>query len=143
MNDTKIKQHSAPITEASDLAATCDTSPAAEAHLVPGILGSPPGLWQTPCEGVSAHQAATLVVEVIQDLAAKGFRILDIKPAHIILRQRRDGRLLTRHGRLVYALVDFELLQRAEDSRHRSGTVSTLSEPRLPRQSQAAGAAPP
>jgi hypothetical protein len=48
-------------------------------------------------------------------MAAKGFRVLDIKPGHIILRQRLDGRLLVRQGRLVYALVDFELLQRTEE----------------------------
>lgn len=64
---------------------------------------------------LSADQAAALVVEVIGHLAAKGFRILDMKPAHVILRQRSDGRLLTRRGRLVYALVDFEFLQRTEE----------------------------
>ncbi|MFW6106827.1 MAG: hypothetical protein ACOC8H_01565, partial [bacterium] len=64
---------------------------------------------------LSARQAAALVVEVIEDLAAKGFRILDMKPDHIILRQRPDGRLLVRHGRFVYALIDFELLQRSEE----------------------------
>ena len=64
---------------------------------------------------LSRRQAAALVVEVIGDLAAKGFRVLDMKPDHIILRQRPDGRLLVHHGRLVYALVDFELLQRTDE----------------------------
>ena len=51
---------------------------------------------------------------VIRDLAAKGFRMLDVKPSHLILRTRRDGSLLTRRGKLVYLLVDFELLQFTE-----------------------------
>ena len=72
---------------------------------------------------LSAHQAAALVVEVIENLTAKGFRILDMKPDHIILRQRSDGRLLMRHGRLVYALVDFELLQRTEAYENWRGSV--------------------
>jgi hypothetical protein len=53
----------------------------------------------------------------MNDLAVKGFRMLDIKPNHIILRRRLDGSLLARHGRLSYALVDFELLQRTEEYR--------------------------
>jgi len=55
---------------------------------------------------LSAHQAADLVAEVLRDLAAKGFRVLDMKPDHIILRQRRNGRLLVHHGHLAYALVN-------------------------------------
>ena len=49
---------------------------------------------------------------VIRELADKGFRVLDNKPGHVILRRRRDGTLLQRHGALAYVLVDFELLQR-------------------------------
>lgn len=53
-----------------------------------------------------------LVASTNDDLRAAGFRILDNKPEHIILRRRkRDGSLLRRQGRLVYALVDFELLK--------------------------------
>jgi hypothetical protein len=66
---------------------------------------------------MSATEAAELVMRVMGDLAAKGFRMLDIKPNHIILRRRQDGRLLTRNGQLAYALVDFELLQRTEQYR--------------------------
>lgn len=60
-------------------------------------------------------ETVRLVRTVIQDLAAKGFRMLDIKPGHIILRRRADGSLLRKGGKLVYALVDFELLQRTEE----------------------------
>jgi hypothetical protein len=47
-----------------------------------------------------------------EELRLCGFRMLDIKPAHCILRGRSDGQALRdRAGRLVYALVDYELLQ--------------------------------
>jgi hypothetical protein len=63
---------------------------------------------------LSTSAAASLVTDVVRDLAAKGFRVLDTKPNHIILRRGREGNLLRRGGKLVYALVDFELLQRTE-----------------------------
>lgn len=51
-----------------------------------------------------------------RELDAKGFRVVDMKPAHVILRQRFDGRLLRRSdGRLAYAVVDYELLERTPD----------------------------
>jgi len=60
-----------------------------------------------------AAVAKQLVARVQSDLAAKGFRVLDLKATHIILRQRPDGGLLrNRVGELVYGLVDFELLER-------------------------------
>lgn len=50
---------------------------------------------------------------VIGELRAKGFRVLDNKPKHFIVRPRRSGGVLRRRdGRIVYGLVDFELLQR-------------------------------
>jgi hypothetical protein len=58
--------------------------------------------------------AELLVRQIVHDLAAKGFHVPDTKPNHIILRTRRNGTLLTRAGKLVYALVDFELLQRTD-----------------------------
>lgn len=64
---------------------------------------------------ISESQATQLVRQVIEDLTSKGFRMLDIKPNHIILRRRLDGSLVMRHGRPSYALVDFELLQRTEE----------------------------
>ncbi len=66
---------------------------------------------------ISAQEATALVIDVNEDLAAKGFRMLDNKPSHVILRKRHEGQLLRRGGRLVYALVDFELLQRTEQNR--------------------------
>lgn len=47
-----------------------------------------------------------------EELRRCGFRMLDIKPAHCILRGRSDGTVWRdRAGRPVYALVDYELLQ--------------------------------
>lgn len=48
-------------------------------------------------------------------LTRLGYRVLDNKPRHLIVRPRPDGTLLRRHGHLVYTMVDFELLQRHED----------------------------
>ena len=52
---------------------------------------------------------------VVRELESKGFRVLDNKPKHFILRKRPDGGLLRRHGELVYALIDFELLKRTPE----------------------------
>lgn len=54
-----------------------------------------------------------MMAEVQGELAQAGFVVLDMKPAHIILRFNPAGEVLRRQdGRLVYALVDYELLQR-------------------------------
>lgn len=51
------------------------------------------------------------------DLEEHGFRMLDIKPEHIVVRLRSDGSLLRRrNGQLAYALVDYELLERFRES---------------------------
>ena len=49
-------------------------------------------------------------------LARLGYRVLDNKPRHLIVRPRPDGTLLRRHGKIVYTMIDFELLQRHEDT---------------------------
>ena len=52
----------------------------------------------------------------IRDLAIKGFRVLDMKPEHLIVRPRDDGELTrSRDGSVAYALVDFELLERTPE----------------------------
>lgn len=61
---------------------------------------------------LTAREAAALVELASRDLDECGFRMLDIKPSHIIVRVKPNGSLLQRGGRPVYALVDFELLQR-------------------------------
>jgi hypothetical protein len=48
-------------------------------------------------------------------MARLGYRVLDNKPRHVIVRPRPDGTLATRHGQILHAVIDFELLQRIED----------------------------
>jgi hypothetical protein len=63
---------------------------------------------------LSEDELLALSPRVHADLAVKGFRVLDNKPKHYILRlSRRHGKPIARGGsRPTYALVDFELLQR-------------------------------
>jgi hypothetical protein len=63
---------------------------------------------------LAPRDAAALVEQAVRELGECGFRMLDIKPSHIIVRRKPDGSFLQRGDRLVYALVDFELLQRIE-----------------------------
>lgn len=52
---------------------------------------------------------------VTGELATAGFRVLDMKPAHIILRAGEDNRIIPRKdGKPLYALVDYELLEAIE-----------------------------
>lgn len=49
----------------------------------------------------------------MRELRLHGFRMLDIKPQHIVFRMRPNGSLLQRpDGEPAYALVDYELLER-------------------------------
>lgn len=70
---------------------------------------------------ITEQECHRLTLQAIQDLRRSGFRVLDNKPKHFILRKRpRDNRLLRRRDdRLVYALVDFELLQRTAEHQSR------------------------
>ena len=49
-------------------------------------------------------------------LSRLGYRILDNKPRHLIVRPQSDGTLLQRNGKVIYTMIDFELLQRHEDT---------------------------
>jgi hypothetical protein len=60
------------------------------------------------------EEVKDLTARVRDELHEKGFYVLDHKPRHIILRPR-NGDALRRHGKLVYALVDFELLHRTPE----------------------------
>jgi hypothetical protein len=64
---------------------------------------------------LTREELAELTSRVSLELRAKGFRVLDNKPKHFILRKTRNpGALITRR-QLVYALVDFELLKRTSE----------------------------
>ena len=53
---------------------------------------------------------------VTHELWQKGYRVVDMKPAHIILRPGPDRTLLRdRNGQFAYALVDYELLERTTE----------------------------
>ncbi|MBU0693638.1 MAG: hypothetical protein KKC11_03075 [Candidatus Omnitrophica bacterium] len=63
------------------------------------------------------RELRALTIRVHNELKQKGFHVLDNKPRHFILRKRRgDNLLLHRNGKLVYALVDFELLVKMKRS---------------------------
>lgn len=77
--------------------------------------------WINGIDAVMAHTRGliceTELVEftgsVVADLRSKGFRVLDNKPDHFIVRaDPNTGKLARRNNKLIYALVDFELLQR-------------------------------
>lgn len=53
---------------------------------------------------------------VMHELVVKGYRVVDMKPAHVIVRLQPDGSLLRdRTGQVAYALVDYELLERTPE----------------------------
>ena len=53
---------------------------------------------------------------VNHELWQKGYHVVDMKPAHIILRPRPDKSLLRdRNGQIAYALIDYELLERTRE----------------------------
>ena len=58
----------------------------------------------------------TLTLKAEKELIYKGFRVRDRKPHHIIIRPKGNGALATRrNGQPLYALVDFELLERTPE----------------------------
>lgn len=69
-----------------------------------------------PDEEKRQEELLRLTLKTKADLERKGFRVVDHKPAHIILRCGPDGTVLRdRHGEYRYALIDFELLQRTPE----------------------------
>ncbi len=63
---------------------------------------------------LSEAEVAPLTVRATDEIRAKGFRVLDMKPHHIIVFPQ-DGGLRREEGEVSYRLVDFELLQRTEE----------------------------
>lgn len=77
--------------------------------------------WIKGYSAAQYHEKGLLDVDALEsltgrvnaELAARGFRVLDSKPQHFILRcSGRTGDLIKRQGKLVYGVVDFELLER-------------------------------
>jgi hypothetical protein len=66
--------------------------------------------------GAQAEFLARVTSLVTHELWQKGYRVVDMKPAHIILRPQRDRSLLRDHNdQFAYALVDYELLERTPE----------------------------
>ncbi|MDR0993072.1 MAG: hypothetical protein LBN38_00680, partial [Verrucomicrobiota bacterium] len=71
----------------------------------------PPG--GTDSKGEPRSFPEEMMHRSITDMWQTGFRVLDVKPQHVIVRPLEDGTLLkTKNGNPAYALVDFELLAR-------------------------------
>jgi len=62
---------------------------------------------------LDAEALAVLLGRTREDMRAKGFVVRDSKPQHVIVRPNGDDGLARRRdGKALYALVDFELLER-------------------------------
>ncbi|MBF0430138.1 MAG: hypothetical protein HQK83_02580 [Fibrobacteria bacterium] len=69
---------------------------------------------------MSDEELTHLMLMVDKDLHHKGFRDLDRKPRHIIVRLNKDGNFIkNKNGDMLYAYIDFEMLQRTPDREQR------------------------
>ena len=68
-------------------------------------------------QGMLSQETCDLLTEkaYFEDLIPNGFKVLDTKPAHIILRVSKQGQLVRKHGRYPYAIIDYELLRRTPE----------------------------
>jgi hypothetical protein len=65
---------------------------------------------------ISDEKVRQLTLDVERDMEHKGFIVRDSKPHHIIIRQKADGDLyLDKENKILYALVDYELLERTQE----------------------------
>ena len=66
--------------------------------------------------GTRAEFLARVTSLVMHELWQKGYRVVDMKPQHVILRPQSNRRLLRDHNdQFAYALVDYELLERTRE----------------------------
>jgi hypothetical protein len=80
-------------------------------------------LWLEGIDAVQAHDEGLLTeaelhgltARAIDDLKAKGYRVLDMKPMHIIVQETGEAELTHKDGQVHYGLVDFELLERTPE----------------------------
>ena len=61
------------------------------------------------------HKVETITQRATTELQTKGYRVLDMKPMHVIVQETPDGKLVEEEGQTRYGLVDFELLQRTPE----------------------------
>ena len=60
-------------------------------------------------------EVETITQRATTELQTKGYRVLDMKPMHVIVQETPDGKLVEEEGQTRYGLVDFELLQRTPE----------------------------
>jgi hypothetical protein len=66
--------------------------------------------------GARAEFLARVTSLVMHEMWQKGYRVVDMKPQHVILRPQPDRKLLRDHNdQFAYALVDYELLERTRE----------------------------
>ena len=65
--------------------------------------------------GLPAEELAAITRQAIHDLKKRGFRVLDQKPAHFIVRLKPPGIMKTKKNEIAYTLIDFELLERTPE----------------------------
>ena len=64
---------------------------------------------------MSQQQVDLLMARVNEEMHAKGFRMLDMKPKHIVVFPRKGGGFREEHDQTYYRVIDFELLQRTQE----------------------------
>ncbi len=86
------------------------------------------------------ERLAALTHQVNEELDGKGFLVADNKPTHVIVRTDAEG-IRKRHGKMVYALIDYELLARTPEheaavkARDRSAYLAMQRDRFTPRES--------
>jgi hypothetical protein len=85
---------------------------------------------------LSPQQVEELTSRAKEEMYAKGFRMLDLKPQHIVLFPQPRCGFRSEGGRLYYRVIDFELLQRTPEyasvvKAHNSGINRLLQRRRL------------
>jgi hypothetical protein len=81
--------------------------------------------WLEGCDALQAHEKGLLTepemeqltLRATSELEDRGYRVLDMKPHHVIVRRDPQGGLRRRatDGELDYGLIDFELLERTPE----------------------------
>jgi hypothetical protein len=68
-------------------------------------------------QGVLSKETCDSLTEkaYFEDMVPNGFKVLDTKPAHVILRVDKMGQVVMRNGQYPYALIDYELLRRTPE----------------------------
>lgn len=78
---------------------------------IPGI-----DAWQAHTMGLlSEDEARKLNARAIDDLRAKGFTVLDMKPEHVIVQLADSEHLVQENDHVRYEMIDFELLERTAE----------------------------